>query len=271
MQASTLPADVSAPFSFAFGSCTMAVPFLYDLVGFGGNLEYIASVLSPAFMLLLGDQVYADVDMYPRDTDALYEATVQDRSYQALTQSTPIFSMYDDHEIYNNWNQGEDDDPLYTERVGLFHRYFGQRNPRPLRDGDHYYAWQAGAASFFMLDVRKYASPKAMVDGPQKTKLGAVQKSHLLSWLLAAETPFKFIVSPMVVSSLGLHSTDEGWALYRAEYHEIFDVVVTHNISGVVVLSGDLHWAGFFQHGAYPFLFEVRPTMNVAYMDCALY
>ncbi|OQR92339.1 alkaline phosphatase D [Achlya hypogyna] len=257
IRASTLVAEgATDAVHFAFGSCTMALPVLYRVFGFGSNLDYIAQTLRPNFMLLLGDQVYADVDG-AFDTDALYRKTVHDTSYQALTTALPIFSMYDDHEIENNWNGDHATDPLYAKRTSLYRAYFGQRNPPPVRPGEHYYSWASGAASFFMLDVRKHASPKYAMDNGTKTKLGVVQKADLIAWLSTTTTPFKIIVSPMVVSTLGTKSTDEGWALYQHEYHEIFSHVHSANISGVVVLSGDLHWSGVFQHGEYPFLFEV--------------
>ncbi|ETW00962.1 hypothetical protein, variant 2 [Aphanomyces invadans] len=240
---------------FAFGSCTMAVPLLHTITGFSGNLDYIATRLKPDFMLLLGDQIYADVDL-AHNTELLYRTTVHDHQYATVGMSTPIFSIYDDHEIRNDWNEGPLD-PLYLDRIQYYTRYFGNRNPESLENGEHYYTWSTGVAAFFMLDVRKYASPKAAPDGPTKTKLGVTQKQHLLRWLQASTEPFKVVISSMVVSDMGIQATGEGWARYGAEYHEIFDYVQAHNVSGVVLLSGDLHFAGVWQHSPYSFLYEV--------------
>ncbi|KAH9188261.1 hypothetical protein AeNC1_009766 [Aphanomyces euteiches] len=239
---------------FAFGSCTMAIPLIHPFLGFSSNLRYIATTLRPDFMLLLGDQIYADVDI-SANAEQLYRTTIHDDAYQAIGRSTPLFTMYDDHEIYNNWNAGPDD-PLYQESIQLYERYFGDRNPARLEPGEHYYSWKTGVAAFFMLDVRKYASPKYSPDGPTKTKLGATQKDHFLSWLQSSTEPFKIVISSMVVSDLGQQAVDEGWALYQTEYLEIASFIKSHNISGVVLLSGDLHFAGVFQHTPFDFLFE---------------
>ncbi|KAF0748012.1 hypothetical protein AaE_007512 [Aphanomyces astaci] len=251
----TLAATMSTV-RFAFGSCTMAVPFLYPFTGFSGNLDYIANSLQPDFMLLLGDQVYADIDL-AQDTEHLYRATVHDEEYDTLGRTTPIFSIYDDHEIRNNWNEGQHDDRLYLDRIRYYERFFGDRNPDPIGPGEHYYTWTTGVATFFMLDVRKHASPKDWPDGPHKTKLGPTQKQHLLQWLETSTEPFKVVVSSMVVTDLGMQATDEGWALYGTEYRQVFDFVNEHNVSGVVLLSGDLHFAGVWQHSPYDFLYEV--------------
>ncbi|RHY10354.1 hypothetical protein DYB25_009971 [Aphanomyces astaci] len=53
-----------------------------------------------------------------------------------------------------------------------------------------------------------------------------------------------------------MQATDEGWALYGTEYRQVFDFVNEHNVSGVVLLSGDLHFAGVWQHSPYDFLYE---------------
>ncbi|ETV82785.1 hypothetical protein H257_04575 [Aphanomyces astaci] len=253
----TLAATMSTV-RFAFGSCTMAVPLLYPFTGFSGNLDYIATSLQPDFMLLLGDQVYADIDFLAQDdTEHLYRATVHDHAYDTMGRTTPIFSIYDDHEIRNNWNEGQYDDRLYLDRIRYYDRFFGDRNPDPIVPGEHYYTWTTGVATFFMLDVRKHASPKDWPDGPHKTKLGPTQKQHLLQWLVTSTEPFKVVVSSMVVTDMGMQATDEGWALYGTEYRQVFDFVNEHNVSGVVLLSGDLHFAGVWQHSPYDFLFEV--------------
>ena len=110
-----------------------------------------------------------------------------------------------------------------------------------------------------------------MPDGATKTKLGFKQKQHLFAWLLrqqhqaapsstgaiGGQLKFKILASPVAWSSTAAKPTvQDGWAGYEAERDEIFNFIRVHNISGVLLISGDLHYALVTQFNAHPHLFE---------------
>ncbi|KAH9082332.1 hypothetical protein Ae201684P_009658 [Aphanomyces euteiches] len=221
---------------FAFGSCTMAIPLIHPFLGFSSNLRYIATTLRPDFMLLLGDQIYADVDI-SANAEQLYRTTVHDDAYQAIGRSTPLFTMYDDHEIYNN-----------DQTIHFTKRAFNSTNDTLATE----ILLDSSLASIII-----HGKPAQLYE----LTLGLAQicvakKDLFLSWLQSSTEPFKIVISSMVVSDLGQQAVDEGWALYQTEYLEIASFIKSHNISGVVLLSGDLHFAGVFQHTPFDFLFE---------------
>ena len=190
--------------------------------------------------------------------------------------------MFDDHEIYNDWSLA-DSHERFAVAMRWFDLFVGARNPpspvwNETRQGPmppaaprlmpgetsfeldvavhgsavvkpRYYSFDRGtAASFFVLDTRQYASPPPERGGPsdpaRRTKLGAVQLAHLLDWLRTTPATFKFIASPVAWASGVFKFVQDGWAAFEFERDLIFDYIVAHRITGVVLLSADLHWAG---------------------------
>ena len=91
-------------FSFGFGSC------LYPSRGM--PMTPVGSLLhdSMSFFLLISDSVYADPPFnHFTSLKALYRLLAADSSFSALTSSVPLFIMFDDHEISNNWDRGNED------------------------------------------------------------------------------------------------------------------------------------------------------------------
>jgi phosphodiesterase/alkaline phosphatase D-like protein len=118
-----------------------------------------------------------------------------------------------------------------------------------------YYSFQRGKhTSVFVLDTRQYASPVLRGDeatelnelSSNRTKLGAEQLSHLLAWLKSTPTTFKFIASSVAWTGCAFKFVQDGWRAYRYERNLIFDFIVENNITGVILLSADLHWSGLF-------------------------
>jgi phosphodiesterase/alkaline phosphatase D-like protein len=101
------------------------------------------------------------------------------------------------------------------------------------------FAWGPGA-DFFVLDCRQYRSPNRLANGPAKTMLGARQKAWLMDGLRASRAPFKF-----VLSSVPLHGPwgADRWAGYPHERDELLDFIRAERITGVIVLSADIHAA----------------------------
>ena len=58
--------------------------------------------------------------------------------------------------------------------------------------------------------------------------------------LLAAK--WKFILSPVIFSTTT--KDNDAWGAYRNERQLILDFIHSNNITGVIVLSGDLHMGG---------------------------
>jgi alkaline phosphatase D len=196
----------------------------------------------PSFFFLLGDTMYADV---PRaqfvPTLAHYRSKHRenrdDPDLARLLAACGTFAMWDDHEVQNDFNG---DNPYIAEGRQAFREYWPVRGEGG-GAGVLYrrFAWGPGA-DFFVLDCRQYRRPQAEADGAAKTMLGARQKAWLKDGLRASRAPFKF-----VLSSVPLHGPwgPDRWAGYAHERDELLGFVRSERITGVVVLSADVHAA----------------------------
>jgi len=193
---------------------------------------------APRFLVFLGDTVYAD---FPRTS---FEPTLtyyrykhrenrDDRYLGRFLTTTPVYAMWDDHEVQNDFNSTN---PYIAQGRQAFGEYW------PVRGADVLYrrfAWGSGA-DFFALDCRQYRSPQSDPEGPAKTMLGARQKAWLKDGLRASRAPAKFLLSSVPLQ--GPWGADR-WAGYATERDELLRFVREERIPGVIVLSGDVHTA----------------------------
>jgi alkaline phosphatase D len=219
--------------------------------GFSGDIEaghqpftLFDSVMRhrPDFFFLLGDTMYADVPR-GRFTPTLahyrekHRENRDDRHLARLLAATSVRAMWDDHEVHNDFDGTSPH--IFEGRQG-FREYWPVRG-----EGDdplvlyRRFSWGPGA-DFFVLDCRQYRHPKGEVDGPGKTMLGARQKAWLKEGLRASRAAFKF-----VLSSVPLHGPwgPDRWAGYATERDELLGFVRGERITGVIVLSTDVHAA----------------------------
>lgn len=253
----TLPATGGAtPLTFALGA---DLEYSYDPYPI---FDHVASH-APAFMLLAGDQIYADQPAYALPTTWEYGRKYRENwaepHFAAFTRDTPTFMMWDDHEIFDNWDAGTTG--RYVPARAAFDNYQGSHNPAPRTAGELYYSFSAGPAGFYVMDTRTHRSAESDPDGPAKTMLGSVQKQDLESWLSTSTDRFKFVVSTVMWNDHGTTGNDS-WFGYQTERLEIFNYIRTHHVCGAVLLSGDQHWTGVFTlNQASPrVLYELSPT-----------
>lgn len=281
----TFPAAGSAAnFSFVFGSCTIHT-------GVGTDTIFTAVPASARFLLHLGDTIYADYDPVVATTlpgfrtqhrDALQAGTSSSAGYRLLRSGLPVFTIWDDHDITNDYDQGPGT-AIYLDAKQAFQEYQARQNPSSMTAGELYYSFQFGDVGFFVLDQRSFRSATASTDNGSKTLLGSVQKSALKAWLLANKSTLKVKVICSATPMHGYAANTAGDSFggidnssqaptaangYRTERNEIWDYIDAQDIPGVIVVSGDQHWSGAFkttyagrpryEFGASPF--NMRPA-----------
>ena len=266
----TLPtAGTASKITFAYGADLHVVfrPFRI--------FEHVAK-WQPDFMILGGDNIYVDtpepVVVNTREGYLQrYRETFSDRKFRPFAQRVPLFMMWDDHELSNDWYQGKN--TRYGSARAAYELYQHSHNPDPLIPGEIFYTFEAGGADFFVLDTRSHRTPNDARDGASKTMLGFHQRDALIGWLEASEAPFKFIVSSVPFNDWAT-TRDDAWngvngeckrpasGSFRDERQKIFEAITSAGVEGVFLLSGDQHWAGVFKldiGGEYP-LYEFMPT-----------
>ncbi|CAF1269835.1 unnamed protein product, partial [Didymodactylos carnosus] len=160
---------------------------------------------------------------------------------------------------------------IYDSSISVWKKYVGSKNPTlSSSDFDNekqfYFTFDYGKhVSFFVLDTRAYASPIYQQDSSDKTKLGAKQLQVLFKWLKDSTSTFKFLASPVAwaqrVGKL-LPQKPDIWANYLFERNKIFAYIAENNITGVILLSGDLHWSHVFEINSYLYEFGTSPMQT---------
>ena len=233
----------------------------------------------PRFVLMVGDQVYADMfsafvpfgraDTYREFRDRYLTAFGSPR-IRRLMQRLPTYMILDDHEIEDNWSQDRlrrsAKHQLFTIAVDTYLSYQWSHGPRTW-GRRLYYRFDCGGLPFFVLDTRT----QRFIEGPagdlsRNNLLGRPtlpgsppgQLQLLLDWLAdqqaARGNAPKFVVTsgvfaPSPVSArTALAETEpealersDGWPAFPATRAAVLRRIVDAGVQNVVFLSGDIH------------------------------
>ncbi len=241
----------------------------------------------PNFFLGLGDLIYADslcaaegalgnrqVPGLDReavtleDYRAVWRYVRADPLYVRFLSAVPLFAIWDDHEVRNDFGP-TDDRPNHTGEERLFPagaRAFVEYNPvRLSRLGTFYRTIRFGRnVELFILDTRSRRDPNAASDSPEKPKtmLGAAQREQFLHDITSSKALWKFVVSSVPLSvPTGLNPDVygmDGWANdgrrtgFEGELQVILSALARARVRNLVFLSTDVHFASVLRYRPFP-------------------
>jgi alkaline phosphatase D len=224
-------------------------------------LGKLPALLRPAFMLFLGDFVYIDVpfrfgssmDHYRSEYRRIYSSP----SWTANSVGGPAIDLpwihtLDDHEIENDWSQGNKTAPYPAAADPFLHYHVAANPPVPEKAFAHpddvtYFSFINGPASFFMLDTRTYRSEPSQ---DNSTILGSAQLQSLLAYLSTPEPDgvhWKIISSSVPFTKNWHVGTTDTWGGFLNERQTVFEAMWRAERElgvRVVLLSGDRHEFG---------------------------
>jgi alkaline phosphatase D len=221
--------------------------------------------VEPAFMLFLGDTIYAD-DRCPSppnapggdflattldDYRAKHRYQREDVPLRRFLTSVPVYVMWDDHEVKNNFS-GPFEPQMPAGRRALLDYWpidVPEQDPTRL-----YRSFRQGAdVELFLLDTRQYRSSNSEPDGEHKTLLGPIQRAWLLDGLKRSTATWKLVATSVPLAHPSKSSAaipgNDSWARaadgtgFQTERDEILRFILTHDIRNVVWLAGDVHYA----------------------------
>lgn len=245
----------------------------------GGYRIFPAMIRRTAdFFLFVGDTIYGDVPCnrpgvvpganFVATSVAQYRArhryNREDPGLQALLRRTPVYAIWDDHEVRNDF--AGPTDPRMPAGRQAFLDYWPVAAP-----GDDptrlYRAVRWGRLlEMFILDTRQYRSPDAEPDGPGKTMLGAAQRAWLVDSLAASDATWKIVVSSVSLSvPTGRPERRDGWTGatifglvpenptgFATERDAILRDLRARGVRNLVVLAADVHHAEIIRHEPQP-------------------
>jgi alkaline phosphatase D len=231
----------------------------------------------PDLFLFIGDTVYADqmCGSRPHVAGADYVAATLDDFYgkhrynradpmlQEFFRATPVYVMWDDHEVRNNF-AGPTEPLMPVGRRALLDYWPIVAPPeeptrlyRSIRWGRH--------VEIFILDTRQYRSANALEDGPDKTMLGAAQREWLLRGLATSDATWKLVVTSVPLGMFTGGRYSDSWSGanllgyprtsatgFVHERTAILRHVHERGIRNVVFVSGDVHHAELIRHEPWP-------------------
>ncbi|MCW2998770.1 MAG: hypothetical protein JWN65_2319 [Solirubrobacterales bacterium] len=203
----------------------------------------------------------------------LYKA---DENLQAVHHRFPFVSVWDDHEVEDNYRAGGPDsastdpatlenDNRYPRRVPFAERqragylsyfeYLPIVRRKPVGNVIYGAVNLGRHATVFLTDQRQYRSPQPCADqiaapcaaasDPAQTMLGAKQKAWFKEALKQSRATWKLWASEVMLmgwdSAPGVQLNQDGWDGYKAERTEILRHVLDNGIKNLSVLTGDIH------------------------------
>jgi alkaline phosphatase D len=248
--------DASQPLSvIAFGSCAdQAKPLaIYDTI----------AELKPDLLLLLGDNIYADLDKGRKVTPEVirekYGILAAKPEWQRLKAAAPMLATWDDHDFGKN--DGGAEFAIRDESQKLFLDFFGtpKDSSRRARKGvydAHVFGPAGKRVQVIMLDTRYFRTGLKTGKGRQIAPYGFIREPYEPSsdpaamflgeeqWAWLAEQLKVPADVRLLCSSIQVLSDEhpfEKWANIPAERARLYKTIADSGAKGVVVLSGDRH------------------------------
>ncbi|QDV31829.1 Alkaline phosphatase D precursor [Planctopirus ephydatiae] len=228
----TTPAapETPATITLGLGSCVSSTEF-DDL------WNQIAAHKVDGFCLL-GDTPYIDTNDLSRNRLARRKFWGTLPTLRMLATKIPFWNTWDDHDFGKNDSDGlmpkkEDIRQAFLEYNALAN--FGENNE------GIYTSFHRGPVEVWLIDDRWFSqTASSWADPAQKTCLGQAQWDWLQRTLKASTAPFKILCTGMVWYPKGNKEKDH-WETYSAERDALFAWIKQQQISGVMLISGDIH------------------------------
>jgi len=242
-------------FTFLVGSCAYINEPIYDRPGepYGKTTRTFELMGDSGadFMIWSGDNWYwreADYD----SLSGLWHRPSHDRGIpqmQKLLGSMHHYATWDDHDFGpndSNWSYE------YKETaLDIFKAYWGNHSYGEAANPGVYSKFYWGDAAFFLMDNHYYRDAAGLDQDkhPEKTQWGRQQLEWLKQSLLAAKqlNHFKFLFIATGNQMLQTQMTSESHELYRREREELMDFIVENELTGVVFLTGDVHFSALYE------------------------
>ena len=226
-------------------------------IGFGGGAAHIpwhehvwdtVNTHNLDAFLFLGDNVYIDHPKYPEIQRYVYYRRGVIHSYRRFISSTPLFSIWDDHDFGKNDSYGTNNLDSFAWKTPVLN-VFKNQWPNPGFGTDTipgiFYTFNAGDVKFYMLDCRYYREPCSLEDTTTApAMLGHRQMKWLKKELNESAAKINVIVSSVpwaYPAKGGLEGRYDTWRGYKKEREEIFSFLTENKIDGVVLMSADRH------------------------------
>jgi len=260
-----------------------------------GNFEVLNAERNEngAFWSYLGDTIYSDSSLRANgpattlnDYRGAYKVNLSYPPLRNLFKSTSTYALWDDHEVYNDYDADTVDPARYAAGRKAFFEYMPIRDTGFLQDPScagnplfRTYSWGKDV-EIIALDERSCRTSEAVaktacnndpaptlpaaerqsfgfppnppagclaaINDPSRTMLGPVQKQALKNALLSSTAKYKFILNQDPIQQLYVIPYDH-WEGYGAERNELLDFIRFRNISNVVFLTTDFHDTMFNQ------------------------
>lgn len=255
----------------AFGSCAHQYndqPILEQVV-----------MADPDVFIYLGDNIYSDT--YSMDTlRKNYQVLAARPEFQNLKAHVPILATWDDHDY--GWNDSGRHYPFKEESKQIFLDFFGVADSSVLEHQGIYYSTFLGEGDnlvqLIFLDMRTFRDDLLPYDGSRKGQMGfdyeldyavyVSPDSTLLGeqqwgWL---EEQLREPASVRIIATstqFGItHNGYEAWVNFPHEQQRMLDLIAATQATGVVFISGDVHYAEISRlnpPGRYP-LYDVTSS-----------
>ena len=221
------------------------------------------------FFLSLGDWPNAHAATEFLEYHDAHKVTRGRQQIVDFLRDTPVYAIFDDREILNDWDATAWLDSSSEVRTGLavWSDWFPWSEQVP---GEYYRRFRWGDLEFFILDTRTHRSSRTDFDGESKTMLGPEQLEWLLHGLTDSTAVFKLVVSS-VPFDFSTNPTD-AWTGYTTERDLIWNRVICPAttdegceppVPGVVFLSAGQHWFAANHHSNGMKEFQLGPlTMD---------
>jgi alkaline phosphatase D len=205
---------------------------------------------------------------------AKYRLGQSDKNLQAMHAAYPFVSVWDDHEVEDNYagthpDSAEPDESLenngvprrvpFGERRSNGYKAFFEAMPRMQTRGDPTAIYGSmpigGLVELFFTDQRQYRDQQPCNDvqlqgcpddnTPGRTMLGSAQKTWFKGAVPKSKAAWKLWASEVMLMSLqtapGNNANHDQWDGYGAERQEILDSFVAAGVQNFAALTGDIH------------------------------
>ncbi len=192
----------------------------------------------PDAVVLLGDTPYIDSTELATQRKR-YGEFVSLPAMASVLRSASYYATWDDHDFGRNDSDGRVEGKENSRRA--FVEYHA--NPS-YGDGQHgiYTSFRRGPVEVFLLDTRYFAATGPSPFAAEKpTLLGRAQWDWLRRSLRASTAPFKVIACGMIFNGATRPNKPDHWMSYPHEREALFRFIGEAEISGVVLVTGDIH------------------------------